>query len=136
MVKGIAHVCIESEDLERTRWFYCDVLGMEKQFDFIKEGKPFGFYLKMAGGSFIEVFSTASLPRGKSPIKHFCLETDDIDGVISALEANGIAHRGKKKGSDSSWQVWTSDPSGIDFEFHQYTPESSQFTGKECVVTW
>ena len=136
MIKGIAHVCIESDDLEKTRWFYCDVLGMTKQFDFIRKGKLFGFYLKMEGGTFVEVFHTDSLPEGKSPLKHFCFETENLDEVISALDKNDIPHKGKKIGSDQSWQVWTTDPSGIDFEFHQYTPNSKQYTGGECEVNW
>lgn len=137
MITGIAHVCIVTEDLDETLAFYQDVLGFTKQFDFIKDGKLFGYYLKISDGNYIEVFQTDSLPDGRHPLSHFCLETDDIDAVYEKLTAAGAHVRDEKKlGSDKSWQIWTRDPNGINFEFHQYTDESSQKTGEACIVNW
>jgi catechol 2,3-dioxygenase-like lactoylglutathione lyase family enzyme len=138
MITGIAHVCIETVDLEQTRHFYCDVLGMEKHFDFIKDGVEFGFYLKVSESNFIEVFATDVLPHieGKEVLRHICLRTDNIDELIVVLESNGIDVSKKHLGADKSWQVWCKDPNGVDIEFHEYTPESSQLTGKDCHVKW
>jgi len=137
MITGIAHICIVTEDLDETLKFYCDILGFTKQFDFIKAGALFGFYLKVSDGNYIEVFKTDSLPEGRHPLAHFCLETDDIDAVYEKLVANGIHVRSEKTlGADNSWQIWTKDPNGIDFEFHQYTEKSSQMTGEACIVNW
>ena len=136
MINALAHVCLETADLEGTKSFYCDVLGMSTQFEFIKNGELFGYYLKICEGNYLEIFSIDKLPRGKSPIKHICLETGNIDVIISSLDSNGIEHNEKTMGCDNTWQVWCKDPSGIDIEFHQYTPQSLQLIGGECTVTW
>ena len=46
MIKGIAHLCIRVADLGRTARFYCQGLGLEKAFDFRRDDKTVGFYLK------------------------------------------------------------------------------------------
>ena len=137
MIKTLAHVCIHSRDLERTQEFYCDTLGMKKKFDFVKGEELIGFYLEVGQGHFIEVFKgdTAAEPQGRR-IMHFCLEVGDIDGVRERLISRGIGASEKKMGCDGSWQIWCKDPDGIDMEFHQYTPESSQGTGARCLVNW
>lgn len=64
------------------------------------------------------------------------MEVEDIDAVAERLREMGVEAPEKKIGSDSSWQIWCKDPSGIDMEFHQYTEKSSQVTGEDCIVTW
>jgi catechol 2,3-dioxygenase-like lactoylglutathione lyase family enzyme len=58
MIKALAHLCIFSKDLERSRDFYCGALGLNPHFNFHKDGKLFGFYLQIAPGQFIEVFKS------------------------------------------------------------------------------
>ncbi|PTX97567.1 hypothetical protein DB346_21500 [Verrucomicrobia bacterium LW23] len=137
MIKTLAHVCIYSADLQATLDFYVGTLGLKRKFDFIKDGKLFGFYLEIDAGHYIEFFQRPA-EQGTNPrITHICLETDDIDDVIARLKAGGYPIRvDKKKGADNSWQCWTSDPDGVAVEFHQYTAESSQYTGADCIVNW
>lgn len=137
MIKGLAHVCIGCTDLAAVERLYCDTLGFKRQFDFVKNGKLVGFYLQIAPGSFLEFFQADSVPYVGSPIRHICLETDDIDAVIARLTAEGYKVGEKKLGSDQAWQVWLQNaPDGVAIEFHQYTPQCSQVTGKPCVVNW
>lgn len=135
MITGLAHVCITTNDLERTESFYCGILGLTKHFSFIRGGKECGFYLGLSNGSFLEFFEEKETPSGESSqFKHICLQTDDIDGLLATLRNNGIDVTDKQLGGDGSWQAWTSDPNGIRIEFHQYTPESSQTTRRDCVL--
>jgi len=135
MIRSLAHVCISSIDLAATEQFYCDVLGMEKQFNFIFEGHKVGFYLKVSETNYIEVFEQDSIDHDAPvAIRHLCFETKDIDTVATALTAAGVSVTDKKMGSDNSWQIWTADPSGVKIEFHEYTPESSQMTGADCIL--
>ena len=137
MIKALAHICILSKDLDRTLDFYCGALGLKRHFDFLKDGKLFGFYLQIAPNQFIEFFKADSNAeiRGQR-IHHFCLEVDDLDAMRERLIQLGVEVTPKKMGCDNSWQCWCKDPDGVDFEFHQYTPESSQFTKANCVVDW
>ena len=110
---------------------------MKRHFDFHKDGKLFGFYLQVAPGQFIEIFRTDAAAEIKHQrIHHFCLEVADMDALREKLLARDIAVTPKKFGCDQTWQCWCKDPDGTEVEFQQYTPQSSQFTNKDCVVDW
>ena len=137
MIKTLSHICIFSKDLERSRDFYCGALGFKPHFDFLKDGKLFGFYLQIAPGHFVEVFKADPAAEIRAQrIHHFCLEVDDLDALRDSLIKHGVEVTPKKLGCDQSWQCWCKDPDGTDVEFQQYTPESSQFTRKNCIVDW
>ncbi|WP_288141836.1 VOC family protein [Mesorhizobium sp.] len=50
-VKQLAHVCIFADDLEVTRSFYRDVLGMDTQFNFLRDGKIFSTSIAAAAAT-------------------------------------------------------------------------------------
>ena len=135
MILDIAHVCIAARDLDATERFYCGALGLRRKFDFLRAGRRVGFYLEVTPGRYLEVFAKDIIePGDRHPLLHLCLQVDDIDAVRSRLKAAGIDTTEKKLGADRSWQAWVTDPSGVRIEFHQYTPESSQVTGRDCVL--
>ncbi len=135
MIADVAHICIAARDLEETERFYCQGLGLGKTFTFMRGGKRVGFYLEVSEGRYIEVFENAHIAVSENhPIMHMCLLVKDIDALRERLTADGIAVTEKQLGADHSWQVWATDPSGVRIEFHQYTPESCQLTGEDCVL--
>lgn len=135
MITALAHVCIASTDLDATERFYRVGLGLEKVFNFVRGGNVIGFYLRVPGDSYIEVFRHDVIePEAKSPISHLCFESDDLDAVASRLRAIGAKVTAKRLGADDSWQIWSADPCGVKIEFHQYTETSSQKTGQDCVL--
>ena len=135
-VKNFAHICIHAKDLEECRKFYCDILGFKKVFDFMKNGKLGGFYLKIKKGIFLEFFLDDHDYPAKSSIAHFCLETDNIHKMKKHLEDHGVGTTEIKLGGDNSYQFWFKDPNGLDIEFHQYTSKSSQRTGRPVEIDW
>jgi len=137
MIKSLAHVCVHSSDLARTEAFYCGALGLSVQFRFMKDGALFGFYLKISDSQFIEVFYREKGASPEAPqIGHICLETDDIEHVRRVLTEHEIKTTDPTLGADHSWQMWCADPDGTAIEFHQYTVQSTQRTGEDCVVNW
>lgn len=132
----LAHVCIGSPDLAATERFYCETLGLTRKFDFYRAGRLYGFYLALSDETFIEVFEEKSTPADSPPLRHFCLETDDIDLVAKRLQEAGYAPSEKNLGTDQSWQIWVESPEGLRFEFHEYTENSAQHTGATCVANW
>lgn len=137
MIKALAHVCLFSRDLGQTEAFYSGVLGLPVHFRFIRQGALFGFYLRVAEGQFIEVFSREHPAAEERPhIGHICLETGDLEAVRAKLDAEGITHTDPKLGADQSWQMWFKDPDGTSIELHQYTPESCQYLKTDCHVDW
>ena len=137
-VKQLAHVCIFARDLEATRRFYREVLGMEVAFNFLRDGSVFGFYLDAGGRSHVEVFQKDGTSFDEAnQINHLCLEVDSIDAAIAHVEAQGVElMRPKKKGVDGTWQCWLRDPNGVKVELFEYTDESAQFTGGDRTADW
>ena len=135
MIKGLAHVCIAARDLAATEGFYCSDLGFKKVFDFIRGGEVIGFYLEVSEKSYIEIFRQDEIHGyDHCPIRHLCFEVCDIDEVSRHLRAKRYEVTEKKLGVDGSWQIWTTDPSGVRIEFHQYTEQSSQVTARDCIL--
>ncbi|MDA3963589.1 MAG: VOC family protein [Planctomycetota bacterium] len=136
MITALAHVCITAIDLEATHAFYVQALGLTEHFRFERDGAVFGYYFRIDERNFIEVFGGGDAPKPAGGIRHLCLQVDDIDAIEARLAEHGVATRGKKIGGDGSWQLWCQDPNGVDIEFHQYTPASSQYTQATVVVDW
>ena len=136
-IKSLAHVCLHSSDLDATLKFYCGALGMRKQFDFTRQGREIGFYLQAGNNTFLEFFETSEAPSEPSGnLSHFCLETDAIEALHQTLLEAGYEPGPVSLGCDDSHQFWITDPNGIHFEFHQYTPKSAQFRQENVEVNW
>ena len=137
MIKQLAHINIGSYDLKTSEDFYCNILGLEKIFEFIKDGELFGFYAGTGNITFVEVFLQDEVRESSSSLlHHLCLEVEDLEAAILEIKSKGWEISDKKLGGDNSWQAWISDPSGVQIELMQYTNESSQFTGKPVDVDW
>lgn len=111
---------------------------MKKLFHFTRQGKVIGYYIQASATTFIEVFEEEEIDIGtsKQNLHHFCLETGDIEAVRNGLIDDGYAPGDIKIGCDHSLQFWVKDPNGVNIEFHQYTEQSSQFTGQDVEVDW
>jgi catechol 2,3-dioxygenase-like lactoylglutathione lyase family enzyme len=134
---SIAHVCIFAANLDATLRFYC-ALGLRKQFDFTKQGRVIGYYLRVSENTFIEVFEKpgANGATSASNLSHICLETDAIEGLRQQMADAGYQPGDIKLGCDQSYQFWIKDPNGVDIEFHQYTPQSAQLGQTPVEVNW
>lgn len=136
-VKQLAHVCIFANNLDETRRFYEDVLGINIQFNFLRDGQVFGFYLNCGGRSHVEVFrKDAARFSETDQINHFCLEVEDIDAAIAHIASLGVAVTAKKLACDDTYQAWLSDPNGVKVELFEYTGKSAQFTGGDRIADW
>ena len=136
-IKSVAHVCLKTTNLDATADFYCGALGMKKIFDFTKNGKIVGFYMKASNETFIEAFLVDDVEKvDKQALSHFCLETDSIKDLKKSLTERGYSTGDIHLGADNSYQFWMKDPNGLDFEFHEYTEKSSQRTCKDVEVNW
>ena len=135
MITQLAHVCLGSTNLAQTEHFYCTVLGLKKHFRFLRDGREFGFYLHLGQNTFIEVFEQKQIEVNKlSPIRHLCLQVSSVDKMIDRLRSHGHTVTDKKLGADGSWQCWLTDPDSVQIELHEYTPQSTQITGKDCIL--
>ena len=136
-VRRLAHVCIFAHDLEATRSFYRDVLGMDTRFNFLRDGRIFGFYLDCGGRSHVEVFEQHEASYSdRNQINHFCLEVEDIEAAIAHIRSKGFEVTPKKLACDDTYQAWITDPNGVRIELFEYTAKSAQFAGGDRVADW
>ena len=91
-------------------------------------------YLEICPGNYLEFFQGTPKSHEDNVIKHICLEVKSVDETIRRLRDCGYEVTDKKMGADNSWQAWTSDPDGTKIEFHEYTSQSSQKIGKDCIL--
>ena len=120
-VRGIDHVTIVVEDLQRSREFYRDLLGM------IEIERPdFGFpgYWFQAGQTqvhLIELQDGSSAPGGgidpdqvgAGLTHHFAFEVENARSAFEVLESAGIRIQGGPAvRPDGCTQVWFYDPDG------------------------
>ena len=82
----LAHVCFESDDLDKTEAFY-NILGIERRFEFRNlQDELVGYYLAFDNQTYIEVIKTARLAK-PGLIRHFAIEVDNVDDVYDALKS-------------------------------------------------
>ena len=131
----LAHVCIETDDLEKTEEFY-RVIGLRRRFEFRNlQGELVGFYLAFDDNSYIEVIKTSN-PGSEGIIRHFAIEVDDVDVIHANLTAADIAVTDKEFCNDKIWMVTCKDPNDIFIELQQYTADSFQLKGGVCEVDY
>ena len=134
MIK-LAHVCIESADLDATEKFY-GCLGLRRQFEFRNPaGLLIGYYLKFDDQTFLEVIRVEAV-RTEGAVRHFAIESDDIDALRARLLAAGFQATDKRLGEDHTWMVTCRDPNGVFIELHQYDHRSMQQHGGTCVIDY
>ena len=135
MIVRLAHVCIESSDLEATEQFYT-ALGLKRQFEFRnKQDELIGMYLAFGEMTFLEIIKVRQV-RAEGAVRHFAIEVDDVQAIHSALQSQNIPINPCELGEDKTWMVTCTDPNGVFIEFHQYTQQSMQRVGGTCVLDY
>lgn len=99
-IKAIHHVAILTDDYEKSKLFYTDVLGFEVLREtFRKERNSYKLDLAINGQYQIELFSfpdfkeRASFPEQKG-LRHLAFAVDDIEVAVDELVQKGVAVQG------------------------------------------
>ena len=119
-VKTIDHVTLVVQDLEVSREFYCDLLGMD---EIERPGFSFGGKWFQAGNTQIHLIlehdesgpvgENRSIQRKSSRNHHFAFEIEDSRAAVKALEERGIPLlAGPQERPDGVVQVFVNDPDG------------------------
>lgn len=129
MITDIGHPAFAVQDIQRTLDFYA-LLGITESFRLIRDdGSLRLIYMQVAGDRFIEIFPNGPEPDAKrqQSFKHICLLTDDLQGMVESLRAQGVKiDREPALGADLNSQAWVHDPDGNSIELMQLVEESPQ----------
>ena len=137
MITALNHICIDVINLAESERFYCEQLGLSVHYNYIRQGKRFGFMLKIDDRSYIEAFELGEKPvKHNEGIKHLCFTVEDIDQCEKTLQEKGVEARNKKQASDGTWTLWCKDPNGIDIEFNAFHAGSAIYTKEDRQIYW
>jgi catechol 2,3-dioxygenase-like lactoylglutathione lyase family enzyme len=129
-ITHMQHYMVLAKDLERTRAFYCDVLGLRDG-----ERPPFRFKgLWIYAGdvacihvaeraSYDETSRTAANPanpvdHGSGSVDHIAFAATDFDELVGRFEKHGVKYRVTQVPGRPLRQLFVFDPDGIQIEIN------------------
>jgi catechol 2,3-dioxygenase-like lactoylglutathione lyase family enzyme len=121
-VRGIDHINIGTHQLEATRAFFRDALGLVEGW---RPDFPFGGAWLYAGdGAVVHLvdLSDAKRPSDEAALDHFAFRIDDYDEALSRLERAGIKHRAVTVPGAPIRQIFLRDPNGVNIELNYREP--------------
>lgn len=132
MIRGIFHTAVTVRDMEKTLWFYCNLLGGRHIFTIQHpDGRKHIESVQYPDGTFLEFFYPDPLrPLGNHlGNHHFSLYCDDIFETAQLLRSHDITILSDPAiVRDQNWQLWCLDPNGYRVEIMQVMPDCPQRT--------
>lgn len=118
-VSGMNHFTVLTGDLDASKAFYIDILGLSDGFR-PDLGFP-GAWLYAGGHAVLHIVAGRGLPaQPRGVIDHMAFSTRDLAGVVARLKERGLEYDLRRQPSTGAWQLFCIDPSGarveLDFE--------------------
>ncbi|HEV3413850.1 MAG TPA: VOC family protein [Puia sp.] len=125
-IHSIHHIAILTDDYERSKRFYTEVLGFEViRETYRAERKSYKLDLAIAGLYQIELFSfpefreRGSYPEAKG-LRHLAFAVDDVDAAAAELKAKGVPVEPVRVDEITQKKfVFFTDPNGQPLELYQ-----------------
>ena len=113
-VERVDFVSVLTQDLQRAKRFYTEVLGLEVE----SEGEH-DMELRL-GQVTLDVFDPSSIGQPFAPNPAgFALRVPDVDAARAELEANGVEFDGETIETSICRQAWFKDPDGNALMLHR-----------------
>jgi glyoxylase I family protein len=125
-IRSIHHIAILTDDYEKSKRFYTEVLGFEViRETYRAERKSYKLDLAIAGLYQIELFSfpdfreRGSYPEAKG-LRHLAFAVDDVDAAASELKAKGVPVEAVRIDELTQKRfVFLTDPNGQPLELYE-----------------
>ncbi|WP_036711666.1 VOC family protein [Paenibacillus pinihumi] len=121
-IQGIHHTAVIVTDLERSKHFYGEVLGLKESGDRPAFDFPGVWYEAGEMQIHLIVHEPSRTLRGTNQIDtrdgHFALRVPDMADVIQKLDQHSIAYTNKPDSITGWHQVFVTDPDGNIIEFN------------------
>jgi len=119
------HFTVLSADLDATRVFYCDLLGLR-----VGPRPPLGFpglWLYAGDQAVLHVIGGRELPAQRSGvIDHMAFTAENLAQIVDALQARDIKYSLRRMPQEGGWQLFCRDPEGalveLDFAAEEPAP--------------
>ena len=124
-ITGMNHFTVLTSDLDVTRAFYIDLLGLTEGFR-PDLGFP-GAWLYAGGEAILHIIAGRGLPvERRGVIDHMAFSARDLRAVAARLAERNIQYDLRRLPSTGSWQLFCFDPSGarveLDFDAGEPAP--------------
>jgi catechol 2,3-dioxygenase-like lactoylglutathione lyase family enzyme len=124
-ITGMNHFTVLTSDLDATRAFYIDLLGLTEGFR-PDLGFP-GAWLYAGGEAILHIIAGRGLPvERRGVIDHMAFSARDLRAVAARLAERNIEYDLRRLPSTGSWQLFCFDPSGarveLDFDASEPAP--------------
>jgi catechol 2,3-dioxygenase-like lactoylglutathione lyase family enzyme len=123
-IAGMNHFNVLTDDVEATRRFYIDIVGLTEG-----DRPPLGFpgAWLYAGGQPILHVSKAKLARERAGvIDHMAFSATDLKGTVARLKESGVEFVLRQQAGTRIWQIFCHDPMGakveLDFDPSEAAP--------------
>ena len=123
-IAGMNHFNVLTDDVEATRRFYVDVIGLSEG-----DRPPLGFpgAWLYAGGHPILHVSAGKLPGERAGvIDHMAFSATDLKGTAARLKSKGVEFALRQQVGTRIWQIFCHDPMGakveLDFDPSEQAP--------------
>jgi catechol 2,3-dioxygenase-like lactoylglutathione lyase family enzyme len=125
---GLQHFTIEPQDLEKTREFYVDVLGLE-----VGDRPPLdfpGYWLYSGGQATVHLMGTRKPREGivvrgtekkyedTGRLDHIAFAGSDVEGVRKRLHSKSVKFRESIVPRSGDTQIFLYDPDGVGVELN------------------
>lgn len=122
MYESIHHVSIVVTDLEKAKFFYSEVLGLEESLERPAFDFPGAWYQIGATQLHLLALSHAKTLRGTTDIDsrdgHFAIRTNDMVKVIERLQQHDWPYDNRPTNMTEWHQLFVTDPDGNVIEFN------------------
>ena len=113
-VHGMNHFTILAKDLEATRSFYTEILGLKEGY---RPPMSFpGIWFYAGKHPILHVIGRKSLPPKGGVFDHMAYSAKNLAGMVAKLKAKGIEHEVIHQAGSEVWQVFFHDPNGAKIE--------------------
>lgn len=127
MIKGLNHFTVLSSDLEKSKQFYIDVLGLQEGYR-----PPFAFpgaWLYAGEQAILHIMGGKSMPTDTAGvIDHMAFTASNLQETIDMLKRHRISYDLHRLKGLEIWQLFCHDPDGakVELDFPADEPEPQQ----------
>ena len=115
-IKGINHVAVTVSDLEASKRFYEDVVGLTPV---DRPPLSFGGAWYSVGSQEFHLIHDPDTRFANREHHHFAVQVEDVCVALDELEAKGVViRRGPVKRADGAVQIFFTDPDGYVIEMY------------------
>jgi catechol 2,3-dioxygenase-like lactoylglutathione lyase family enzyme len=127
-ITHMQHYMVLSKDLEKTRAFYCDVLGLK-----VGPRPPFdfeGYWIYTGDVAAVHVAGQASYVdtgrladagkarNGSGSVDHIAFAATNYDELVASFDRHGVKYRATQVPGSDLRQLFVFDPDGIQIEIN------------------